>query len=180
MPARPLPGGNVTGEFNPFQNLDLTRYGFGGEKQLAPLLFKGLADLKPQPVEGPATTIGAPPASPGASPYGAGGAPGGLNPFDFAGPNGGPTAGGLEENTGQRGPGAGTFLNTVSGNKTAMAFLTMLFPGLGVAVKGADYLQNRCPETTKGLERQLYPCPRSPLGIAQTRVVEIGSDPPRR
>lgn len=139
MPAQSLPGGNATGEFNPFQDLDLTRYGFGPERRLAPLNFPGLANLKPQPVTDPVSAAAQPAGPAGPDPASGEAAIGGLNPFDFAA--------GLK-NEGQRGPGAGTFLNTVSGNKMAMAFLTMLFPGLGVTIKGADWLQNRGKEKT--------------------------------
>lgn len=143
-------------ELNPFQNLDLTRYGFGPEKQLvSPLLFKGLADLKPQPIENPATAVGAPSAPVG-----------GLNPFDnipdapgsipgyFSGASGTPYGTGDLANLNQFGqdeskaPTAGQFLNTVSGNKMAMAMLATLFPSVAVALKGADYLQNRGKEKT--------------------------------
>lgn len=155
------------GEFNPFQNLDLTRYGFGGEKRLAPL-FPGLSDLKPQPIESPEAPVAAPPAGAGQNPFdppNPGSIPGYYG-VDTLGSGGTPYAkpgtyfdtqgediSGILDQFGinqQNAPTAGQFLNTVSGNKMAMAFLTMLFPGLGVAVKGADYLQNRGKEKTAG------------------------------
>ena len=137
MPVNNIEG---QGEFNPFQGLDLSRYGFGPEKRLAPLNFPGLASLKPQPIENPAATAGAPPAgSSGANDPFAGG--GGYNPFDFA-------AG--YENTGPDSSQttAGSYLNTISGNKGIMAALAVLFPGLALGIKGADYLQNRGKEKT--------------------------------
>ena len=155
-------------ELNPFENLDLTRYGFGPERRLAPMPFPGLGSLTPQPVENPATAVGAPPAGPGAGPYGAGGAPGGLNPFDFAGPNKGSTVGGYE-NTG---PGSSQttlseYAKTGPG-KAAMAFLSMIIPGFSLAAPGARDLLDRITGGGKE-EQQAYTQDEEKRGLTQTR-----------